>query len=102
MFTLVPRPDYQVLEDTWHVSGLKGTGSKDVVVEDAFVPYHRTIAMMGMGPMSPASGLHGRDSYKLFGMSILPFTLCSPLVGMAQGVIDAFTERYTGKTGPGR
>jgi 3-hydroxy-9,10-secoandrosta-1,3,5(10)-triene-9,17-dione monooxygenase len=102
VFTLVPRPEYQVIEDTWHVSGLKGTGSKDVVVEDAFVPYHRTIAMMGMGPMSPASGLHSRDSYKLFGMSILPFTLCSPLVGMAQGIIDAFTERYVGKTGPGR
>ena len=102
MFTLVPRPDYTVLDETWHVSGLKGTGSKDVIVEDAFVPYHRTIAMMGMGPTSPASGLHGRDSYKLFGMSILPFTLCSPMVGMAQGAIDAFVERYTGKTGPGK
>jgi len=102
MFTLVPRPDYKVLEETWHVSGLKGTGSKDVVVEDAFVPYHRTIAMMGLGPMSPASGLHGRDSYKLSSMTILPFTLSSPLVGMAQGAIDSFVERFTGKTGPGK
>jgi 3-hydroxy-9,10-secoandrosta-1,3,5(10)-triene-9,17-dione monooxygenase len=101
VFTLVPRPEYRVLDDTWHVSGLKGTGSKDVVVEDAFVPSHR-ITPMGMGPQSPAYALHGRDSYKLFAMSLLPFTLASPLVGMAQGVIDSFTERYTGKTGAGR
>jgi 3-hydroxy-9,10-secoandrosta-1,3,5(10)-triene-9,17-dione monooxygenase len=35
-------------------------------------------------------------------MSLLPFTLCSPLVGMAQGALDEFIERLKGKTGPGR
>ena len=38
---LVPRADYRI-DDNWHVMGLKGTGSKDVVIEDAFVPEHRT------------------------------------------------------------
>jgi 3-hydroxy-9,10-secoandrosta-1,3,5(10)-triene-9,17-dione monooxygenase len=35
-------------------------------------------------------------------MTLLPFTLCSPLVGMAQGMLDEFIERLKGKTGPGR
>ena len=37
---LVPRVDYQII-DNWHVAGLKGTGSNDIVVEGAFVPEHR-------------------------------------------------------------
>ena len=33
---LVPRSDYRI-EDNWHTMGLRGTGSKDVVVDGAFV-----------------------------------------------------------------
>jgi 3-hydroxy-9,10-secoandrosta-1,3,5(10)-triene-9,17-dione monooxygenase len=38
---LVPRSDYRI-DDTWHVFGLQGTGSQDIVVERAFVPDYRT------------------------------------------------------------
>jgi len=37
---LVPQSDYRIV-DAWHVSGLKATGSQDIVVEDVFVPAHR-------------------------------------------------------------
>ncbi len=37
----VPKGSYTVL-DTWHVSGLRGTGSHDVVMEDVFIPAERT------------------------------------------------------------
>ncbi|ATE63320.1 acyl-CoA dehydrogenase family protein [Rhizorhabdus dicambivorans] len=37
---LVPRADFAI-EDDWHVIGLKGTGSKQVTIADAFVPAHR-------------------------------------------------------------
>src|SRR5262245_28742079 len=38
---LLPRRDYTI-DDAWHVIGLCGTGSKDLVVTDAFVPEYRT------------------------------------------------------------
>jgi len=38
---LLPRSDYRI-EDAWHVFGLQGTGSQDIVVERAFVPDYRT------------------------------------------------------------
>ena len=38
---LVPRRDYEI-DDNWQVMGLCGTGSKDIVVNDAFVPEYRT------------------------------------------------------------
>lgn len=34
---LVPSKDYRI-EDTWHVSGMRGTASACVIIEDAFVP----------------------------------------------------------------
>ena len=99
--TLLPRSDYEIV-DTWFVSGLRGTGSKDITVSDAFVPHHRIGQIMGAVQGSEAYELHGRASYRLPPMSLLPFTLCSPLVGMAQGAIDEFIARLNGKTGPGR
>src|SRR5436853_153040 len=31
------------IDDNWHAMGLAGTGSKNIVVHDAFVPFHRTL-----------------------------------------------------------
>jgi 3-hydroxy-9,10-secoandrosta-1,3,5(10)-triene-9,17-dione monooxygenase len=44
---LVPRSDYRIVEN-WDVMGLRATGSNDIVVEDAFVPEHRTIRELDM------------------------------------------------------
>ena len=41
----LPRADYQI-EDNWFVAGLAGTGSKNIVVQDAFVPEYRTHRMI--------------------------------------------------------
>jgi 3-hydroxy-9,10-secoandrosta-1,3,5(10)-triene-9,17-dione monooxygenase len=98
---LLPRSDYEII-DTWFVSGLSGTGSKDIRVASAFVPAHRVSAIMSPIVDPGVFEMHGRASYRLPPMSFLPFTLCSPLVGMAQGAIDELIERLQGKTGPGR
>jgi alkylation response protein AidB-like acyl-CoA dehydrogenase len=40
---LVPKGRYAIL-DTWHVGGLRGSGSHDVVVDDVFVPIEDSVA----------------------------------------------------------
>lgn len=40
-FMFVPASDVEIL-DTWHVAGLRGTASHDVVVDGALVPLERT------------------------------------------------------------
>jgi 3-hydroxy-9,10-secoandrosta-1,3,5(10)-triene-9,17-dione monooxygenase len=97
---LLPRSDYEII-DTWFVSGLRGTGSKDIQVNEAFIPAHRVTSILDLRK-SPGYELHGRGSYRLPIYSILPYTLCSPLVGMAQGALDEFIDRLKGKTGRGR
>jgi 3-hydroxy-9,10-secoandrosta-1,3,5(10)-triene-9,17-dione monooxygenase len=89
---LLPRCDYGIVDD-WFVSGLRGTGSKTVVVErPTLVPEHRWTLAMG-GPQRHARDAHGRASYGAPVAAVLPFTLVAPLVGMAEGMIDAFVER---------
>ena len=101
-FVLVPRPDYEVLEDTWYVSGMRGTGSKDVVVRDAFLPGHRLVQVANLGPVSGMAEVHQRASYRVPAMGMLSYTLCSPLVGLAQAAVENFIERYTKTRGAGR
>src|SRR4029453_8351711 len=46
----VPKGSYDIL-DTWHVGGLRGSGSHDVVVDDVFVPVEDSFA-----PAPPVAG----------------------------------------------
>lgn len=49
---LIPRSDVEIVDD-WYTVGLKGTGSKEVVIKDAFLPSHRVAPISGI----PAYGM---------------------------------------------
>ncbi len=54
MMLMLPRQDYTI-DDTWFVSGLRGSGSKDVVIKNAFVPEYRTVSIAALNkPDHPA------------------------------------------------
>jgi len=98
---LVPRAEYQIV-DTWFVSGLKGTGSKDVVIETpTFVPKHRFLAYGALATATtPGRGLHDRATYQVAAWPVLSYTLVTPLIGMAQGAIEAFEARISSRFSP--
>ena len=89
---LVPRPDYEV-EDVWHVLGLKGTGSNDIIVKDAFVPEHRTHHFFHSFTMTdPGRATFTSRDYKYpFGV-IFAYSLSIVTIGMADGALEAFRE----------
>jgi alkylation response protein AidB-like acyl-CoA dehydrogenase len=99
---LLPRPDYDVV-DTWFASGMRGSGSKDIVVKDAFVPAHRVVDPNRAGD-GDATGftLHRRLSYRVPLRCLTGWDLAAPLVGMAQGAIDDFVAGLVGTSGAGR
>jgi alkylation response protein AidB-like acyl-CoA dehydrogenase len=88
---LVPREDARI-EDTWHVSGLRGTGSNDIVIDEpVFVPEYRWVPMLGHYPDGVAA--HGRASYGVPIPSLIAWTLVTPLIGMAQGALNAYEDK---------
>lgn len=89
---LLPKSDYKVL-DTWNVTGLRGTGSCDVEVRDAFVPDHMTVAVgeLAGGP-TPGSRVNPNPSYTLPVFSLFPYVLSGVALGNAQACLDDYAE----------
>ena len=57
---LVPRSDVEI-DDNWYAMGLAGTGSKNLILEGAFVPEYRTLPLRKVGGGAAGGGHVGRD-----------------------------------------
>ncbi|MGJ8669702.1 MAG: flavin-dependent monooxygenase [Oceanococcus sp.] len=89
---LLPKSDYEIV-DTWHVIGLKGTGSKDVVVNDVFVPEYRTHkASDGFMGTNPGRDTFTSNLYKLPFGQIFVRAVSSAAIGALQGMLDLFVD----------
>lgn len=89
---LVPKEDFKVV-DTWHTFGLQGTGSNDIVVEDAFVPEYRTHRSVdGFQGTNPGIDSKTVPLYKIPFGQIFPRAVSSASIGATQGAIDAYLK----------
>ena len=89
---LVPRSDYEII-DNWHVSGLRGSGSKDVVVDGAFVPDHRMHKFTdGFRQESPGNEINPSPVYKYPFGQIHVRSVSTPAVGAALGALDSYID----------
>ena len=102
LWLLVPRSDFTIV-DTWFASGMRGTGSKDVVIEEAFVPAHRSMDPDRAGDDDWTGWqVHRRVSYRAPMRAMVAWDLVAPIIGIAQGAVDELAGRLAGTTGPGR
>ena len=101
-YFLLPKDDVIIHHDSWKVIGLSGTGSKDVSVDDAFVPSHRLLLMQdAYDGVSPGSKVNPYPLYHLPMMSVFPLCLSAPGVGVAKGAVARYIEMmktFTTKT----
>ena len=81
---LIPASSCKIL-DTWHTTGLRGTGSHDYTMEDVFVPDRLVIK-------HPAQGKPRRTEpyYSYPGMSVPMMSAVS--LGAAQAAVDGLNE----------
>ncbi len=91
--TFIPKGQYTIL-DTWHVGGLRGTGSHDIVVDNVFVPVEHTYSFMDADQLDRP-------------LSRMPFfatmaagcaTIC---LGIAQAAMDTLIELSLSKVQAG-
>jgi len=90
----LPTAELQIL-DTWHTSGLCGTGSHDALADDLFVPSHRVLSLLDTAPRIDAP-LYRFPVFGFFALSIAAAAL-----GNARGAIDDLEELAVGKTAQG-
>jgi alkylation response protein AidB-like acyl-CoA dehydrogenase len=86
----IPR-DQVTIHDTWHVGGLKGTGSHDYEITDVFVPHERSCSFSE--PPVQQGPLYHMPAIPLFGALIASVSL-----GIARHAIDAAVDLAGTKT----
>ncbi|MBU1801045.1 MAG: acyl-CoA dehydrogenase family protein, partial [Actinobacteria bacterium] len=89
---MVPRDKYEIV-DVWHMVGLAGTGSNDIVVDDVFIPEAFTLSMGETGQCrGPGQEQNTAELYKLPFHSIFTGTITTPIIGLAMGAYAEHVE----------
>ena len=87
---ILPRADVE-LDDTWHTLGMRGTGSKDLVVRDALIPEHRVMptfpTFLGLSPHAQS------PTFRLPVYAGLASMLSGSVLGMAERGLKAFIDK---------
>ena len=87
---LLPREDYEILEDEWHVFGLQGTGSHGIKVDRAFVPEYRTHrAVEGFLCQNPGQQVNDGPLYTLPWAQVFVRSVSTAAFGGARAAINA-------------
>lgn len=90
---LLPGQDFSIDHESWHVTGLAGTGSKDVVVPGAFVPECRTHSVIDVyHERNPGFAVNDRPYFRLPWRLVFGYTIAAPAIGAAIGAVEAFIE----------
>ena len=102
---LLPRADYEIV-DVWHVAGLSGSGSNDIVVDDAFVPDRHSMSWADLkAHRCPGVEVNTAPLFQVPWGSMFLNAVTAPLVGMAKGMLDEslalVKQRVSGYVPPG-
>ncbi|HKZ74258.1 MAG TPA: acyl-CoA dehydrogenase family protein [Steroidobacteraceae bacterium] len=91
---VMPRRAECTVLDTWHSTGLRGTGSHDVRLDDVFVPDRRILDFQAIAAgQTPGGKLHDTYLYRMPSQAIISLIGCAPAFAIARGAIDEFESR---------
>lgn len=101
---LLPRSDYTIDENSWHVFGLQGTGSHDIIVDDVFVPEYRTHrAVDGFLCQNPGQAANDGPLYRLPWAQVFTRSVSTAAFGGARAAVNAsmkiMADRVSTNTG---
>ena len=88
-YAVLTEGQYEIL-DTWHVGGMRGSGSHDIRVNDVFVPRTRIVA--------PIGGVRSDEPLLRFPASArLAYNKVAVSLGIARFALDQFVALASGK-----
>lgn len=97
---VVPKKDYRIV-DTWYAMGMVGTGSKDIEVDEVFVPERRALALPRCrgGLDHPGAVLNTGDLFKVPIVASAGHPLSATILGAAEGAYEHVREKISQRIG---
>src|SRR5215831_43051 len=97
-FFLLPTADCTI-DDNWHTMGLAGTGSKNIIAKEAFVPTYRALPFAELiNATAPGMRSNPNPVFRQSFLAVLPIAIVSPLLGMAEGALADFVDMVKVRT----
>ena len=102
MAFVVPRSEWQLVDDWGHHLGLRGSGSHSITMTGARIPEHFALPSMhvvnaDVSAGTPGLELHGNPQYAGGLLSHMCLGLAALAVGIANGALDAYEELLRAK-----
>jgi alkylation response protein AidB-like acyl-CoA dehydrogenase len=92
-YALVPRSDVTIVDD-WDTAGMRGTGSKTLIVDKAFVPDHRIESLFALNNgKSQGFGLNDNAIYHAAFMPHFNMGFPAVALGMAMRMAQVYAEK---------
>jgi 3-hydroxy-9,10-secoandrosta-1,3,5(10)-triene-9,17-dione monooxygenase len=89
-FFLISPGEYEV-RDTWHMAGMRGTGSNTIVTDNVFVPSTQVLGLSELRDgKGPGGALHASPIFHTLFFHYAPLTFAVPMLGAAQGAYEHF------------
>ena len=80
-------------DDTWYCAGLRATGSNTSVLDNVFVPEHRSVSFSTLrDACSPGSKINTNPIYRTPFIAVHSYALLGPALGLARGGYADFTR----------
>jgi len=89
---LVPVPEVKQ-DDTWYCAGLRASGSNTSVLDNVFVPEHRSVSFSTLRDgCSPGSLVNVNPIYRASFIAVHSYALLGPVLGLARGGYSDFVQ----------
>jgi alkylation response protein AidB-like acyl-CoA dehydrogenase len=95
-YFLMQNGSFEII-DTWRSIGLKGSGSHDIAVHDAFVPAHMTLPIEHLkGGPSPGNQVNTAPMYQMPSYMQFGILITSATLGIAAGMLEHYRDYIAG------
>jgi 3-hydroxy-9,10-secoandrosta-1,3,5(10)-triene-9,17-dione monooxygenase len=80
-------------DDTWYCAGLRASGSNTAVLDNVFVPEHRSVSFSVLREgRSPGSKVNANPMYRAPFIALHSYALLGPVLGVARGGYAEFVQ----------
>jgi 3-hydroxy-9,10-secoandrosta-1,3,5(10)-triene-9,17-dione monooxygenase len=80
-------------DDTWYCAGLRGSGSNTAVLDNVFVPEHRSVSFSTLrDACPPGSQTNTNPIYRTPFIAVHSYALLAPVLGLARGGYAEFVD----------